>query len=323
MGIISLYRYIIFALSIPPTVLTIPGNIIFFITLLKTPSLHTPSNTLLGSLCVTDLLAGLVCQPLSMSVLLSKPAPCCPPVLIAYDISFKLSSANSLVLSLLITLDRYAAIQYPYRYLEYASCRKYVYTATGLFILSTIYAIVEERLYFSSKVTFWGIPAGVQLLILLVVLLIYTKICIVILSKQKKIVANMHPDFRKLSKTSKEERRRTHTVIIIVAAFIICYAPYFVHTFKVFLFLLGKGTYSSMLGLWANYFVLLNSCLNPMIYCARSYKIRRAAMKIFMPRLVYGRTSATTRTNTMTNTVRTSNTVTNTNAYTVVTEEIP
>ena len=323
MGIISLYRYIIFALSIPPTILTIPGNIVFFITLLKTPSLHTPSNTLLGALCVTDLLAGLVCQPLSMSVLLSKPAPCCPPLLIAYDISFKLSSANSFVFSLLITLDRYAAIQYPYRYLEYASCKKYVYTTTGLFILSAIYAIVEERLYFSSMITFWGIPACVNLLILLVVLMIYARICIVVFSKQKKIVASMHPDFRKLSKSSKEERRRTQTVIIIVAAFIVCYTPYFVHTFKVFLFFLGKGKPSTMLGLWANYFVLLNSCLNPLIYCARSHKIRRAATKIFISRFAYGRRAATTTTNTVTNTVGTTNTRTYTNAFTVETEEIP
>ena len=305
---ISSYRYIIFSLSIPPTILTIAGNIIFFITLLKTPSLHTPSNTLLGALCVTDLLAGLVCQPLSMSVLLSKPAPCCPPLLIAYDISFKLSSANSFVYSLLITLDRYVAIQYPYQYLEYASCTKYAYTATGLFILSTIYAMLEERLYFSSVVTFWGIAACVQLLIFLAVLTTYAKICIVMFSKRKRIVPVTHPGFKKESKISKEEKIRTDTVIIILAAFFLCYTPYFVHTIQVFLFLLGKGKYNSMLGLWANYFVLLNSCFNPIIYCARNHKIRRAALKTFLPRLLYGRSSATTVTNTAgtTNTMRTS-----------------
>lgn len=313
----SLHYYVIVGLSIPPTIITIPGNIVFFITLLKTSSLHTPSNTLLGALCVTDLLAGLVCQPLSMSILLSEPAPCCPPQVIAYVMSFMLSSANSFVLSLLITLDRYAAIHYPYRYLEHASCRKYVYTAAGLFITSIIYGMVQQRFYLSSMVTFWAIPAGVQLLILLAILIMYAKICNVVFSHRKSMVQNMHPSFRQRSKISKEERRRTYTVFIILAAFYACYAPHFVHTCKGFLFHLGKSTYSdnSMFALWANYLVLLNSCLNPIIYCARSHKIRRAAMKIFLPRLFLKRSSA----HTMANAVGTVNTMTDT----LQTEEIP
>ena len=97
---------------------------------------------------------------------------------------------------------------------------------------------------------------------------------------------------RRRSRRSIRERSRTHTVTIILAVFIVCYVPYAVHSIRLVLFYTGKSDYNRVLAIWANYFVLLNSCLNPLIYGARSHEMRRAAVRIFMPILAQGRNSA-------------------------------
>ena len=279
---------IVIGLSIPPTILTITGNTVFFITLLKTPSLHTPSNVLLGALCLTDLLVGVLNQPLNMSILLSNPGPCCSPLMKAYNYSFCLSSFFSFTMSLLIILDRYVAIRFPLFYLEYATCRKYIDASIGLFVLSMTYAVViEERLHQHSQATFWSVRVGLQLLLILALLIMYALVSKVALNQQKRI-ASMPGKQR--SRLSRREKSRTYTVIIIITVFIACYVPYTAYGLNMLLYYLGKNAYSLAFALWANYIVLFHSCFNPMIYCARSRKIRRAAYKIFFPTLAYRKT---------------------------------
>ena len=127
----SSHSLIIVALSAPLIILTITGNAVFFITLTKTSLLHTPSNVLLGALCATDLLAGVLCQPLFIAMLLSSPGPCCTLLARIFYFIYDLSCWNSFICTLMVTLDRYAAICYPYRYRAHATCRKYIYIFTA------------------------------------------------------------------------------------------------------------------------------------------------------------------------------------------------
>ena len=275
--------FIIAGLSFPTTILTIICNAVFFITLLKTSSLHTPSNILLGALCVTDLLAGLACQPLYIAYLLGKPGPTRSSIVKALNFAYNVSCWNSFVSSLLITLDRYVAICYPYRYQEHATCRKYVYTAFCTFVLFVIYAIIQLTFYKNSEIIFWSVQVSLQLLVIIAVLIMYARIYRVVLSQRKRIASIRDVSGRRKSRISFSERNRTHTVTIILAVFIACYAPHTVYCIERILYYLGKFQYHRKLALWANYFVLLNSCLNPIIYCARSQEISRAAVKVFMP----------------------------------------
>ena len=288
----SAENFIIVSFTIPAAILTIFLNTIFLITLLKTYSLHSPSNVLLGVLCVTDLLAGVLCQPLFTAILLSKLGSFFSSLIKAYNFVFTLSSMNSFICSLLITLDRCAAIHYPYKYLERATCRKYVYTSFGLFILSVLHAAIIFLLYSASKVVFWSIEIVLQLLIIMAILTMYVKIYRVVLSKR-----NQHGGLRERSRISRTERSRTHTVTIILAVFIACYAPYAAYCIDSVLYFLGKVGDSTKLGLWAQFFVLLNSCLNPIVYCARSRQIRKAAVRMFMPNSRFARDSTNSMAN--------------------------
>ena len=283
--------YIMVGLSIPGIILTTIGNTVFFITLMKTTSLHTPSNFLLGTLCVTDLLAGVLCQPIHIALHLSRSEQSFGPLQTVFYFAFHLSCFNSFIFSLLITLDRYAAICYPFKYGYHASCSKYLYTSFGIFLLSAIYATIEIMFYQNFKVIFWSLEVCLQLLFIILVLIIYIKIYKVVLSQRKRIAMLGNFASRRQSRISTRERSKTHTVSIIVAVFIACYTPFTVYYLMFTLTLLGKIKVHSIykLGIWAYYLVFLNSCFNPMIYCARSQEIRRAAMRIFVPNLAHNR----------------------------------
>ena len=283
--------HIVVGFSILPTILIIIGNTIFLVTLSRTPSLHTPSNVLLVSLCFTDLLVGLLCQPMHIALLLNNPGPGSSylSLIKAYNFIFNLSCWISFVCSLLITLDRYAAICYPYRYRELATCKKYVFVTICILVFVMIRSIFEAAFLKRTDVVFWSVQVGIQLLIITAVFILYAKIYKVVLSHQKRIVAMDGSSANRRSRISNRERRKTNTVTIILAAFIACYAPYVVYSVQWILFFCGKIKLSFKLALWANYFVLLNSCLNPIIYCVRSQGIRSAAVRIFASRPNYGR----------------------------------
>ena len=281
--------YINVGLSIPPTILTIIGSTVFIITLLKTSSLHTPSNVLLGALCITDLLAGALCQPIHMALRLYKAGKNFSKLSSAYNFIFHLSCLNSFGFSLLITLDRYVAILYPFTYREHFKSKKYAYLAFGSFVLSVIYAAIELRFYENSEAIFLSFEASLQLLIIMAVLVMYARIYKVVLSQRKRIVTIGGSSVRQQARISSRERSRTHTVTIILTAFIACYTPYTVHIVISIHKYSANSDGNPTLVLWSGYLVLLNSCLNPIIYCARSQEIRHAAVRIFMPWLIHGR----------------------------------
>ena len=289
--------YVNLGLSLPPAILTMIGNPAFFITLLKTSSLHTPSNVLLGALCVTDLLAGAICQPINMILRIRKQGQCCSPLLRAYWFIVHMSPLNSFVFSLLITLDRYMAIFYPYRYRQHVTCRKYIYVSCGLFGISLIYATIELRFYDDSPVTFWGLELVLEFLFIFAVFITYAKIYKVVRSQRRRVAAITNVFVGQRSRISIRERSKTCTIAIILTIFIACYAPYIAYSILSILYLLeniNDYEYIFQLEICAYYLVLLNSCLNPVVYCARSREIRRAAVKIFMPNSRYARNLANT-----------------------------
>ena len=288
----SSHSYIIAGFSLSSAILTIICNAVFFVTLLKTSSLHTPSNVLLGALCVTDLLARVLCQPLFIALVLSNPGPCCTLLARTFYFIYDLSCWNSFICTLMVTLDRYAAICYPYRYRAHATCRKYIYSTVSIFALTTIHATIKFRLYKNAEVNFLSVDISLQLLIITALFIMYCKIYRIVLS-QRKCIASIKATFaNRKPRIPLQERSKTHTVTMILAVFISCYTPRTIFDAKCILYYLGKTGYNLLLGNWANFFVLLNSCLNPIIYCARIEETRRAAMKIFMPNLVDRRDSA-------------------------------
>ena len=266
--------------------LTIIGNAIFFATLVKTRSLHNPSNLLLGALCITDIIVGFVCQPLFVAVLLGPPEPCCSTVTKLYNLTFGMSSLNSFICGLLITIDRYFAVFYPFKYLEWATCKRYAIIASAIFLIFTSYSVLKLPYFEKSRSSFLIVDICLELSVIIAVLFIYVKICRIVFAKTRA-VARLSSD-REVQdiKVNLNDKKKTLTVAIILIAIIACHTPLMVYYCLSLLFYLKKiPRYKFNLGIWANYLALCNSCINPLIYGARSSEIRNAAIRLFTSRL--------------------------------------
>lgn len=272
--------WIILAVDILPSLFTVIGNSIFFLTIWKTRSLHTPSNTLLGFLSIIDLMVGVVCQPLFMATLFQPRGPCCTPPVFAYNFAFFLTSWNSYLCIMLVTIDRFFAVIYPFKYLEFVSCKRMFYTAGLVFTVSTTFAVIRLLLYDESRTSFILIKVILQLIVLALVIACYGLIFREMKRQQKRIEGLKDRAGRKRRKEAKVERARTRTVALILLTYVLCTIPYSIYLVQMYLFYTKRSKFISGFGEWVNFLYLLISAMNPLIYFTNRSDMRPAAKRL-------------------------------------------
>lgn len=123
---------IILALDVLPILLTIIGNGVCLLALLKTRTLHNPAYVLLGAMCMSDLFVGLIAQPLFIASALTIIQGMANQALIAAEICvFIVGAGCSFAIAMIISVDRYIAICHPFYYLKAIDCKKSAF-AVGL-----------------------------------------------------------------------------------------------------------------------------------------------------------------------------------------------
>ena len=258
--------------------LTIFTNIIFIIAFLKKKSLRTPSNILLGGLSLTDFLLGLIVQPIWMSKL----------GLCLSNIEFKFTNDLAMVTShyfvrvsfqhvVLVTADRYAAICHPFAYLEKATCRRSLMASLLIFIINiafvlvTFYFPIVNVLIFFCNVALYSLSALLNL-----------KIWNVIKKQRKELTNQVVPrgfddgHFRR-----KKEHDKTVLTFIVMAAFFTCYFPMLIQKCLAHWGFLTSTTHLFLSTLWVEFFVLVNSLVNPIVFFARMKLFRDAVLQMF------------------------------------------
>ena len=283
------HAWIITALDIIPAAFTIIGNSIFFITLWKTTSLHTPSNTLLGFLSAIDLVVGLVCHPLFLITIFHTDRPCCTQEMLVYNFTFFLTSWNSYLCVAMITADRGLAVLHPFRYREIASCKRFSIIAAFIFLVSSIYVIIDQLFYDKSRMGFLLFNVICQLFILSLISIIYILIYRAMHRQNKRIVTITDSTSRKLRRKSRTEQVKTKKVALIIFTFVFCTLPYTIYKSNMYLFYIGRSRFITGFGFWANFFFLLNSAINPLIYFISRSDFRFAAKRIFSRLVTNGR----------------------------------
>ena len=278
---------IVVLIDVISLILTLLSNAIFLITLLKSHSLHTPSNFLLGALCCCDFLVGIVVQPLFLTNMFSS-HQCYPFNILAkvYYYTYILCCGFSLFLASLLSIDRYIAICHPYRYYTIVNINKYS-VVIGIF-LATLAA--STSLIFIDIYHLWMGFFVIEVLVITVILVSYVKIYCVILNLKTTVPHTFGTfDGEKEAKLRKQRKEREKTFTIgVILGFLL--ASYFVEAGRSLDFLIKRQgnncdtpTSTLILDMWTDVFVLANSCVNPIIYCVRSKEIRTAALRIFRP----------------------------------------
>lgn len=280
-SIICVFLYAFLALL---SVITICGNLLVIISVIYFKQLHTPTNSLILSLAVADLLVGIIAFPLSMAFSLSSclyhEGLFCK-VRGTFDISLSTCSILNLCC---ISIDRYHAVCQPLTYQTKISHRVVVFMilmswgVSGIIGISvTIAGFNNEKCEESCLIdVLMYSTVGPMLSFYLpvtIMLCIYLKIFFVAL-RQARSIQNT-----KCGQTASiKERKATKTLAIVLGVFIFCWSPFFLCiTFPPF----TSDSVPVPVIETLNWLTLANSMLNPFIY-AFFYSWFRSAIRMII-----------------------------------------
>ena len=271
------------------------ANALVVVAIIKKPSLHTPSNILLCSLAVTDLLVGLILQPATIIVHNNDAArsSCSTRITVSF-IEYFLTCVSFTSLSA-ISVDRYIVLFYPLRYNSIITLKRYLiitFTIWSLWIL-----LVSFRLFGLSRV-FWELLKITWGLGLLITFVVYIRIFLLVrhhrrqIARQQPQLSQFHVDLSEDTSRSsqntfakseaalncKKQTKAAITMAYVVALFLIFYIP--VGVCLIYVKSVGESEETKAAEMWAEAIFYFSSALNPMIFLWRKEEIRKAVKKL-------------------------------------------
>ncbi|XP_070786945.1 trace amine-associated receptor 13c-like [Enoplosus armatus] len=280
------------------SLLTVTLNLLVIISISHFRQLHTPTNTLLLSLAVSDLLVGLLVMPIEglrymeTCWLLGRLMCALTPY-----VSYCLLS-GSLGNMVLISIDRYLAICDPLLYSSKVTLNRVKCLICLCWACSLLYngCILMGHLMWPDRfsschgecvVVISRILGTVDLFITFVgpctvMVVLYMRVFVVAVSQVRVIRLQTAATTVTVAPTAKiSERKAARTLGFVIAVFLMCFCPYYYPAFT------GEDT-SNNLSYFAvlSWIMMMNSCANPLIYALFYPWFRKAIKLIFTLRIL-------------------------------------
>ncbi|XP_012712455.3 trace amine-associated receptor 1-like [Fundulus heteroclitus] len=269
---------------------TVCGNLLVIISIIYFRQLHTPTNALILSLAVADLLVGALVFPLTMvfsisSCMYQENLFC--KVRSSFDITLSTCSILNLCC---ISVDRYYAVCQPLAYRTKISSHVIVVMILVSWGVPAVVAIslVGFNRAECGQNCFFTVVLGKILIVLitfylplLVMICIYLKIFIVAQRQAYSIHSLKNPG----GSVSKMEKKATKTLAIVLGVFLLCWLPSFLcTTILTFSNAAQPGPLVEIL----NWLALSNSTFNPFIYALFYSWFRSAFRMIISGKIILG-----------------------------------
>ncbi|XP_078344039.1 melanocyte-stimulating hormone receptor-like [Oculina patagonica] len=256
------------ALNTPLMLISIIGNTLVLAAILRTPSLRSPSITFLCSLAVSDLLVGLLVQPIYIANELTN------------DLLYNIRNATaffacavSLCTITAISVDRFLALHYHMRYPNLMTTRRAVYISATLWVIS----------FLLSFLTFWNTSAyGFAGAVSIVICLLITTVCYIRIYRivrqhqiqihvQQQAVDSINAENNQNMQQSKKSAINTFIYYIVM---VLCYTPLII-----LMTMLGlPNIHLTTSWIFADTVAFMNSAINPFLYCWRFRELRTAVL---------------------------------------------
>nr|XP_046149214.1 trace amine-associated receptor 13c-like [Oncorhynchus gorbuscha] len=266
--------YIFFSLI---SAVTVFFNILVIMSISHFKQLHTPTNLLILSLAVSDLLVGLIVIPVVTVALMEScwgfgEYFCVFQIYITF-----LCTSLSLGNLVLISIDRYVAVCDPLLYhskitvtrmmccISITWCCCIIYRAA--IIKNFVNVLVPSRCLkecFIVEGITWGNIIDVVITMVVpcsIIITLYMKIFVVARSQDRKIFSKEAANVSgvKTVRANKSERKATKTLSIVIVNYFICWIPFLFVFFFTFVI---DNLFSVIIG----FLPLFNSLINPIIY---------------------------------------------------------
>ena len=255
-------------LNVPSMLLSITGNVLVLATILKTPSLRSPAVILLCSLAISDLLVGLLVQPVYIAHEL-KPGPVLRH---GANMLFNIVCGVSLCTMTVISVDRFLALHYHMRYPNLMTEKRVLHISASIWF--TVILLSCLSLWHRSHT----VLAVSIIICLLVCTVSYIRIYQIVrchqlqIQAQQQAVQSLNTEHHLDMMRSKKNALST---FIYYTCMILCYSPMFTYI----LIYAINPTLTSQMWTLTNTLVFMNSCINPFLYCWRVRELRTAVFK--------------------------------------------
>ncbi|KAM9495263.1 trace amine-associated receptor 13c-like [Clarias gariepinus] len=296
---------LLYVCSAAVVLLTVCGNLLVIISVFHFKQLHTPTNTLVLSLAVSDFFVGaFVMSPMFIWMIES-----CWKFGKSFCTVFWLISGFLTILSIynitLIAVDRYLALSNPFFYMSRVSVK--ITRIIIVFEWCVVVAYILALLYSNGNLMNFAMCPGECFLLLndvwsvinlafsfifplSVIIILYTLV-FVIAKKHATAIRELNnhtrPNKQKItSKSMKSERKAAKVLGILVSVFLICLLPYFIYSLLGDLIKIQTDTFQKLMIVGC-----LNSTINPVIY-ALFYPWFRRCIKLIITLQIFQTDSA-------------------------------
>ena len=263
-------------LNVPLIFMSTIGNALVLTAVLRTSLLRSaPSIVFLCSLAVSDLLVGLVAQPVYISnALIRIYSDSSPALKQATEVMFFLACGVSLSTMTAISVDRFLALRYHMRYSGLMTVKRALFTIAGIWFVFVILSCL--RIVWKRSLLFLAIVVGGIAICLFISTFSYIRIYQIV-RHHKLAIRSQQQAIQRLSNDATNVKQSTKSAIntlIYFICMIFCYLPILVVT----IILAFGHSLDSRLHI-ADTIAFLNSSINPFLYCWRAQEIRAAVWK--------------------------------------------
>ena len=274
------------AVNILLSITAILGNSLILVALHKESSLHPPSKLLYRFLATSDLLVGLVSQPLHAAYWMSvvhEHWSLCRYVRQGSGITgYALCSVSLLTLTA-ISVDRLLAMLLGLRYKEIVTLRRTYIILAIFWVLSLVVGLFFHLNY---RITFWCTLIGVPSC-LVISIASYTKIFRALSHHQAQVQdhAQQQPTQPNALNMARY-RKAVYSALWVQLALVVCYLPFYtVET----VISLSKERFPNFIVIRRMTVVLVffNSTLNPFLYCWKIGQVRLAVKQTIRQAICY------------------------------------
>ena len=273
----SLPYFVNAALNVPLAVATTVANLVVLLAMRRETSIRLPSKLLLCSLVITDLGAGSVVAPQRAAFLLLRAIypdiVQCPLYKSVFVTGTTFTSASLSTLAV-ITLDRYAALFFHLKYKQIVTTGRVCAVLAFIWTLGLLLALTSlwhNRLWDALG----AIGSAVYLLVI-------SAACIKIYRRLRgQQIQPQAPDEEQQQAGNTlnmaRYRRTASTMLTVYVLFLICYLPFY--CLAAVRVVIERTALSECLWDFCYSLVLLNSLLNPFVYCLRLPEVRTEVEK--------------------------------------------
>lgn len=261
------------------SLITIPGNFLVLLVILKNPNgrMRTPFNWFILNLAIADLLVGLIVEPLS-SVVHVREAFGFP---LKYHIFLQpvyFTSCTASVLSLgMLTIDRYIAITSPLQYRATLSNKRALVSSLIIWVISIALPFLQHEIGFLWYFFVFGNAA--VLVTFFVLVFAFVRVHLALRAQIRELNQMQASSEENMARNNalKSEEKITRAFMLMLLVFCVCYTPSLL-----MIYLMNFCTICSCQSIhWFRdlsfLFVVLNSSMNPFIYALRLPNFRESA----------------------------------------------